>query len=103
MYGISVIGRKEDIMGFSALGFEVFPASGADEASELLEKLARSSKYAVIFLCEDFAEPLSGVISKYKDDLIPAILPFPTPGADRGYGMKAVTDSVIRAIGSDII
>ena len=103
MYKIAVIGKRSDILGFMALGFRVEPAETADEARTLLHKLSRSEKYAVIFLCEDFAEDLKEDIAKYKDDPIPAILPIPTSGADNGYGMNAVTDSVIRAVGADIL
>jgi len=103
MYKIAVIGKRADVLGFMALGFRVEPAENEEEARTLLHKLAKKDEYAVIFLCEDFAQSLEADIAKYKDETIPAILPIPTPGADNGYGMKAVTDSVIRAIGADIL
>ena len=37
-------------MGFKALGLDVFPAAGADEARDILRRLARESdgQYAII-------------------------------------------------------
>jgi len=103
MYNIAVIGKKSEVLGFMALGFDVEPATDASEASTLLKKLVKTKKYAVIFITENFAAELSSDIAKYKDMVIPAILPVPTPSADNGYGMNAITDSVIRAVGSDIL
>ncbi len=103
MYKIAVIGKRADILGFMALGFRVEAVENSEEAAKTLHSLAKSQKYAVIFLCEDFAEALEADIAKYKDDPIPAILPIPTSTADNGYGLKAVTDSVIRAVGADIL
>ncbi|MCQ2427763.1 MAG: V-type ATP synthase subunit F [Clostridia bacterium] len=103
MYNIAVIGKHSEVLGFMALGFDVFPASDPAEASSEFKRLAKSKKYAVIFLTENYCEPLAADIAKYKDDVIPAILPIPTPSGDNGFGMNAISDSVIRAVGSDIL
>ena len=41
MLKIAVLGGRETVMGFKALGLDVFPASGPEEARETLRRLAR--------------------------------------------------------------
>ena len=103
MYNSAVIGKQSEVLGFMALGFDVRPVSGAGEALDILNDILSSKEYAVVFIAEDFAEALSAELEKLKDDIIPAILPIPTPSSDTGYGMKAVSDSIVRAVGADII
>ena len=103
MYNIAVIGKSSEVRGFMALGFDVKPAADGREALSILKDLLASKKYAVIFIAENYADELSSELEKFRDDIIPAILPIPTPSEDSGFGMKSVSDSVIRAVGSDII
>ena len=49
MYKIAVLGERESVMGFAALGLSVFPAESADEAAELFHRIAKQSdQYAII-------------------------------------------------------
>ena len=52
MLKIAVLGGRETVMGFKALGLDVFPASGPEEARETLRRLARDSggQYAIIYV-----------------------------------------------------
>ncbi len=102
MYNIAVIGKQSDVLGFMALGFKVEAVNDSSEAAVILHKMAKSQKYAVIFVAEDFIKDLEQDVKKYNDDLIPAIVPIPTPGTDGGYGMNAISDAVIRAVGADV-
>jgi V/A-type H+-transporting ATPase subunit F len=102
MYKIAVIGKQSDVLGFMALGFRVETVSDAAGAASRLKALAASREYAVIFVAEDFVAELEPEIRRYTDDLIPAVVPIPTSGADGGYGMNAISEAVIRAVGADI-
>ena len=46
-YRIAVVGEKDSVLGFQALGLDVFPAGGADQARTALHRLAKEN-YAVI-------------------------------------------------------
>ncbi|GAE87739.1 v-type ATP synthase subunit F [Acetivibrio straminisolvens JCM 21531] len=76
MYKIGVIGDKDSILGFKALGMSVFPVTSALEAQETIDKIA-SMQYAVIYITEQFAKDIVSTIDKYKDQRFPAIIPFP--------------------------
>ena len=41
MLKIAVLGGRDTVMGFKALGLDVFPASGAEEAKEIFRHLTR--------------------------------------------------------------
>ena len=42
-YRIAVVGEKDSVLGFQALGLDVFPAGGADQARTALHRLAKEN------------------------------------------------------------
>ena len=57
MLKIAVIGGRETVMGFKALGLDTFPAENPAEAGKILRQLTRESEeeYAIIYIEENFA------------------------------------------------
>lgn len=98
---IAVIGDKDSILSFKAIGVDVFPARHYFEAQDTLKKLARD--YAVIFITEDIAEKIPDIIKRYKTRPFPAVIPIPTAQGGTGFGMKAISKDVEKAIGADIL
>lgn len=111
MYKVAVIGGRQDILGFSALGFTVLEAANADAARAALRFATKETDaggvpdggYAVIFITENYAAALADEIAKFDDIPTPAILPIPSASADGGFGMRALHERVKRAVGSDIL
>ena len=58
MYRIAVMGDERSVLGFAALGLEVYPVSGAEEARTVLHRLARE-EVAIIYMTEQLAAGLS--------------------------------------------
>ncbi|MBQ0010301.1 MAG: V-type ATP synthase subunit F [Ruminococcus sp.] len=102
MYKIAVIGDRDSVLGFMAVGFSVFPTESAEEAARHLHRLVKE-EYAVIYLTEELAEALSEDIAKYKDDPLPAIIPLPSRAGTLGLGLGNIKKSVERAVGADIL
>ena len=102
MYRVAVIGDKESIYGFAALGLDVFFVAYADEAEPVFKKLTQSD-YAVIYITEQLAEILSDEIAKFSYKPSPAIIQIPGVTGNTGKGMADVKKSVEKAVGSDII
>ena len=50
-YRIAVLGDRESVLGFKALGLDVFPAESVEEARSTLHRLAKEN-YAVVYLTE---------------------------------------------------
>lgn len=103
MYKIGIIGERDSVMCFMALGFSVHEVSDAESAGKLLHKLVKSGEYAIIFIVENFAIEIEDDIARYKEDPIPAIICIPGREGTTGYGMKNVKSAVERAIGADIL
>lgn len=102
MYKVAVIGDRDSIYGFAALGLDIYPVEERDEASKMLKRLTNGS-YAVIYITEKLQNELVTEIDQYTDKYLPAIIPIPGVTGNTGMGMKNVKKSVERAVGSDII
>ena len=48
MYKVGVVGDKDSIMGFLALGIDIFPAYDSDEIKKSIHKLVED-EYAIIY------------------------------------------------------
>ncbi len=102
MYRIGIIGDRESVLGFKAVGFEVADTTEYEAAAEALKSFA-SKNYAVIYLTEQIAQLLEAETEKYKDSLSPAIIVLPNNRGSNGMGMRAIKKSVERAVGVDIL
>lgn len=102
MYKIAVLGDRDSVLGFRALGLEVFAVGDAAEARHTLHRLAKD-QYAVIYITEQLAAQLTDDIDHYKDELMPAIILIPGKGGSLGLGVSALQNATERAIGMDII
>ena len=102
MYKIAVLGDKDSVLGFKALGLDVFPADDVDEARRILHTLAKEN-YAVIYLTEQYAERMEAEVARYKDPLTPAIILIPGTEGSLGIGKANVKSAEERAVGADIL
>lgn len=102
MYNIAVIGDRDSIYGFAALGLNTFPVQNADEGAKLLKKLC-DGNYAIIYITEALADKLEEEIDKYRELPLPAIILIPGVSGNTGKGISSVKKSVEQAVGSDII
>ena len=104
MLKIAVIGGRETVMGFKALGLETYPVLDAAEATQTLRKLTRESEdYAIIYIEENLAAQLSNEINKFKDSPTPAITLIPGREGSMGLGLSALNAAVERAVGTNIL
>ncbi len=102
MYNIAVMGDRESILGFQALGLHVFPTEDAAEARRILHKLAKA-EYAVIYVTEQLSTLISTDIARYKDRVTPAIILIPGKSGSLGLGANALQSAIERAVGADIL
>lgn len=98
---IAVIGDKDSVLAFKAVGVDTFGSSGMFETNDLLRKL--KDDYAVIFITEDLAAEVSETINKLKSRAYPAVIPIPGSSGSNGLGMRGVHKDVEKAIGADIL
>ena len=103
LYKIAAIGDRESVLGFRALGLEVYPADD-DSVKEIFRRLShRDSHYAIIYVTEEFVPLLSAEISAVADELVPAVIPIPSKNGSSGLGAAALGATVERAVGANIL
>lgn len=102
MSKVGIIGDKDSIMGFLALGIDIFPAYSAEDIKKTIHKLAEQ-EYAILYITEEASLKAQESIAKYKDMELPAIIVIPGIDGSMGLGMNEVRESAKRAIGADIL
>jgi ATP synthase (F/14-kDa) subunit. len=102
MYKIGVIGDRDSVLGFKALGLNVYSVTEPQQAGPLINRLAKE-KYAVIFVTEAVAKNIGETIERYKREPFPAIILIPNNQGSMGLGIQGIKDSVEKAVGADIL
>ena len=104
MLKIAVIGGRDTVIGFRALGLETYPAADAAEAGHILRRLTRENEdYAIIYIEENLAAELEHEIIKFKDRPTPAVILIPGREGSMGLGQSALKAAVERAVGTNIL
>jgi len=102
MHKVGVVGDKDSILAFKALGIDVYPVIEVEEAKKAIDKMA-SSNYAVIFVTEQIAQHLDETIARYSKQMIPAIILIPSNQGSLNIGMQRIRDNVEKAVGVNIL
>ena len=99
---IAMIGDKDSILGFKALGVEVFSVNTKDESTEALRKIIEE-EYKVAFITEQVApspEEIAGIIGERT---FPVVTMIPSNRGATGLAMQRLQAMVRRAAGADIL
>ena len=104
MYKVAVIGSRDTIMCFKALGLDVYAADKTEDAKRILRDITGAeSNYAIIYISENLAVGLEKEIDKFKDLPMPAIILIPGREGSLGIGKAALQNAVERAVGMNIL
>ena len=100
MYKIAVIGDKDSILGFKALGVTTFPVTSAEAAAQTLRKLARE-RYGIV------SSPSRWPAHRRLIDELALGSAFggliPNNAGTLGLGMERIKRNVEKAVGADIL
>lgn len=99
--GIAVVGDKDSVLAFKAIGVDVFPVETEMQARDKVHALARN--YSVIFVTEQVALWVETLIKRYLARPYPVIVPIPSAEGNKGLGLKGIKANVEKAIGADIL
>lgn len=102
MYKLGIVGDKDSVLAFKAIGIDVFPIVEVEEARKTIDKMA-ASNYAVIFVTEQLAKDLEETIERYNRALLPAIILIPSNQGSLNIGMQKIRDNVEKAVGVNIL
>lgn len=98
---IAVVGDKDSVLAFKALGVDVFPVTNEDEAKERVHTLART--YSVIYVTEQVAIWADMYLKRYKARPYPVVVPIPAASGNMGLGARGIKANIEKAIGADIL
>ncbi|WP_071025628.1 V-type ATP synthase subunit F [Peptoniphilus raoultii] len=102
MYKIAVLGDKDSVLAFMALGIDVFIAYTKEESRDLIDRLAEKN-YGVIFITEQLAAKIPNTIKRYNEKIIPAIILIPSNQGSLGIGIDNLNRNVEKAVGANIL
>lgn len=102
MYKIGVVGDKDSVLAFKAIGIDVYDVTEIEEARKTIDRMAMED-YAVIFVTEQVAKDLEETIERYNKSMVPAIILIPSNQGSLNIGIKRVQDNVEKAVGVNIL
>ena len=101
MYKVAVVGDRDSIAAFSALGFDVFELYDGKSASKKLREL--SQNYGIIYITEKLASLCEKEIENLKENITPAVILIPGVSGNTGMGMDSLNKAVEKAVGKNIL
>ncbi len=102
MAKIGVVGDRDSVLLFKAVGLDVFFETDGAQADRTLKRLAREG-YQVLFVTEELYTQCKEAVTQFKGEAFPAILPIPSNQGTQGVGMQELKKNVEKAIGADIL
>lgn len=102
MYKVAVVGDKDSILAFKALGVDVFGVYDREEARKIVDSIAKKN-YGIIFITEQIASLIPDTIERYDKEIIPAVILIPSNQGTLNIGMNKINRNVEKAVGSNIL
>jgi len=102
MSKVAVVGPRDSILAFRALGADIFPATSKESALSALNR-ACDEGYGVVFITEALTQELGGVLEEYLSRQAPVITVIPDNRGSLGLGLGRIKQRVEKAIGVDIL
>lgn len=98
---IAVIGDRDSVLCFKAVGVEVFPARNPGEAEKIFRRLLKE-KYVVIFITEQLAKGLEEELEEVAYKPLPSVVLIPNNKGSLGLASARIRETVKKAVGADI-
>ena len=102
MYKVAVVGDKDSILGFKALGVSTFPVAGEGEAAQVF-KTVLSKDFAVVCITENIAQHIMPQVEEANKKMLPSVVFIPNNQGVLELGKQQMKKSAERAIGVDIL
>jgi len=98
---VAVVGDKDSILCFRAIGVSTFPVSEAAEARAVVRKLIQE-RVSVIFVTEQIAQGMMDLVDELARESLPSIVLIPNNQGTLGLGVDRIRQTVTKAVGADI-
>ncbi len=97
---LAIVGRKETIMPFLATGAKVIYVREGECARAVLDLIRQDTK--IILFTEEFINELKEVLSEYRAQTTPCLIPIPTGRGKTKLAIERIRGVVKKAVGADI-
>jgi V/A-type H+-transporting ATPase subunit F len=106
MSDIAVIGDRDSVLGFKALGVSTYfwneeTASNSEEWKNAIDEVV-DKDYKIIFITEEYHKKCRERIEELYYRVFPVFIAIPNNKGTQKYGFEIVRRLVARAIGTDI-
>ena len=98
---IAVIGSKDSVLIFKAVGCDVFGVDNEQKTRAALNKAI--SKYKVILITDNFAKYVEDIITDTEASAYPVVLVIPSGAKSSSYALDKISLDVERALGVNIL
>ena len=102
MYKVAVVGDRDSILGFKALGVTTYPVTSDEEAVRALHEIAKEN-IAVVCITEAVAERVQAQVEALQKRMLPAVVLIPNNKGSLGLGMAMIKKNAEKAFGADIL
>jgi V/A-type H+-transporting ATPase subunit F len=102
MSDIAMIGDRDSILGFKALGVNIFPVTNKAESVDALGEVIKQG-YKVAFITEQMAPSPEIIADIIGDRTFPVVTMVPSNRGSTGLAMKRLQTLVRKAAGADIL
>jgi len=100
---VAVLGNKDFVMPFSALGLDTFAVGEGRELIIESAKMIIAGKYALVVVAENVAETAEEVFSAQRNQPTPCIVAVPFTTESEGFATKALGNVLRMATGINIL
>ena len=102
MSEIAMIGDRDSILGFKALGVAIFPVNTNSESIEALHEVIKQ-EFKVAFITEQMAPSPEEIANIIGDRTFPIVTMVPSNSGATGLAMQRLKMLVRKAAGADIL
>ncbi len=99
---IAAVGSKQSVLGFKALGAEVFSVANQEDLNNIKEQIT-GKDFGAVLITEEIASQYHDYIESLYGQALPAILVVPSVGGASEMGKEGLKKILERALGSDKI
>lgn len=101
MYKIAVIGDRDSVYGFAALGLETYFETEPKSAIRIIRTLENEG-CAIIYITEKLYSLILDEAQRLSKLPMPALIPIPGVSGNTGIGKKALEEAILKAVGSEV-
>jgi V/A-type H+-transporting ATPase subunit F len=100
---IAAVGEEDIVLGFKALGIEIYPVDDPEATVSVVNQLMNSPDYGIILVSESLADKVEALMSEIGPRPLPSLVYIPGSKGSQGFAMQRIRKIIERAVGADIL